>query len=682
MALGIVKESGLITSYIGADADRHELPYIANLGAKFHNLTYGTVYTYFNGTWYLSDNPLSENSPATTYTKLTAPVVTVGSDGVVSWEAVSNATDYTMIVYTNGVGGTAAKKTSEQVTLTEGQSVEVRANGATVYLTSDYCNKIDYVVPTISYVSRLGTAPDAVENTTGTIPELALALLADTGGFEQEGWYLEPTCKTKATTATVHLNAQHITLYANWQPITYTVTYELDGGTNAATNTTTYLTTKVYELEPATKDGGTFLGWYDAASKGNLVTRLEPGTTKNITLYAYWSLATYTITYVLNGSTNHKDNPATYNADTATITLGDSSKLGYTFNDWYDNAEFTGDPVTQIAKGSYGNVTLYAKLTIKEYTIVYEDGAGTVDAEAVLTFDVDDLPFTLATATQEGYEFGGWYSEIGLENLVPSITVDNLEDLDTAGTITLYAKYNKIYTLAYDFGTLTEVTNPNETISFTVEDLPIALLAPSKENYVFDAWYEEDTYTTPITSLTVENYAALIVTDTVTLYGKLTYSVAVALSELDSNTTTDLGDVAEVLTLTTTFPATINAVLDDVYYLDYKLDFSAIMAGITEGSVSISAITYGGVSLTLDTTAGDILTNQAMYLSEYVTDFARASVVDSENTAPALVVTILNESGSTLTGDVVMEVVVSNDDFVTETILAIDTEQVSIIDVV
>lgn len=365
MALGIVKESGLITSYIGADADRHELPYIANLGAKFYNLTQGTVYTYFNGTWYLSDNPLAASSPPATYTKLAAPTVVVSGAGVVSWEAVENASDYTMIVYTAGVAATATKKTSGGVTLTAGQSVEVRSNGATVYLTSDYCTKIDYVIPTISYVSRLGTAPDTVGNTTGTIPGSALTLLAVASGFEQEGWYLEPTCKTKVTTATTHLNAQHITLYANWQPKTYIVTYVLGGGTNAATNTTTYLTTKVYELEPATKDGGTFLGWYDAASKGNLVTRLEPGVTENITLYAYWSLATYTITYVLNGSTNHVDNPATYNIDTATITLGDSSRLGYTFNGWYDNTDFTGDAVTQIAKGSSGNVTLYAKLTIK-----------------------------------------------------------------------------------------------------------------------------------------------------------------------------------------------------------------------------------------------------------------------------------------------------------------------------
>lgn len=344
-----------------------------------------------------------------------------------------------------------------------------------------------------------------------------------------------------------------------------------------------------------------------------MITRIPPGWTENKTLYAYWALAEYTISYVLNGSINHEDNPDTYNVDTETITLESASRLGYTFNGWYDNEEFTGSAVTEIVKGSFGNVVLYAKLTIKEYT------------------------------------------------------------------------------LAYDFGELTEVTNPySEIVEFTVEDLPIALnQSASKQDYDFDGWFTEDTYENAITSLTLENYLALVETDTVTLYGKLTYNVAVALGELDDDTTTNLVDVAEVLTLTTTFPATINAVLTG-HKLDYKLDFSQILASVTEGSVSISAITYGGVDLDVSALGADLLTNPTGYLSEYTeadvggfdAEFARESVVDSADATPALVVTILNESGITLTGDVVFEVVVSDDDFTTETQIAVDTEQVSIIDVI
>jgi uncharacterized repeat protein (TIGR02543 family) len=444
--------------------------------------------------------------------------------------------------------------------------------------------------------------PNDATNEATTLTEANIPTLTETG-YTFGGWYLEEALSTQATTATEVTG--DLTLYAKWTADSYTITYNLDSGANDVANPATYDIEDAVIFGNATKDGYTFSGWFtEAAGAGDKVTGIDLGSTGNVTLYAFFEAIDYDITYNLYGSTNHLDNPATYDIETATITLGAPTKTAYTFGGWYDSADFEGSAVTKITLGSTGDVVLHAKFTAIEYT------------------------------------------------------------------------------LAYDFGALTEVTNPNKTVSFTVEDLPIALSDASKENYVFGGWFKENTYENAITSLTAENYAALLAVDTITLYGKLTYDVAVALSELDDNTTTNLGDVAEVLTLTTTFPATINAVLDDVYFLDYKLDFSAIVAGITEGSVEISAITYGGNALTLDTTAEDLLTNPAMYLSEYVTDFARASVVDSQNTTPALVVTILNESGSTLTGDVVMEVVVSDDDFATETVLAVDTEQVSIIDVV
>jgi uncharacterized repeat protein (TIGR02543 family) len=36
---------------------------------------------------------------------------------------------------------------------------------------------------------------------------------------------------------------------------------------------------------------------------------------------------------------------------------------GYDFGGWYDNADFTGEAITKIAKGSTGNKEFYAKWT-------------------------------------------------------------------------------------------------------------------------------------------------------------------------------------------------------------------------------------------------------------------------------------------------------------------------------
>ncbi len=76
----------------------------------------------------------------------------------------------------------------------------------------------------------------------------------------------------------------------------------------------------------------------------------------------------YTITYNLDGGTNHPDNPATFTSKTETITLQDPVKTGYAFKGWYADAEFT-TPVTQIVKGTKENLVLYAKF-VKELELV------------------------------------------------------------------------------------------------------------------------------------------------------------------------------------------------------------------------------------------------------------------------------------------------------------------------
>ena len=68
----------------------------------------------------------------------------------------------------------------------------------------------------------------------------------------------------------------------------------------------------------------------------------------------------FTITYTLDGGTNDANNPADYTVDTATITLADASKEGYTFEGWYSEAAFTNQ-VTEIATGSTGNKEFFAK---------------------------------------------------------------------------------------------------------------------------------------------------------------------------------------------------------------------------------------------------------------------------------------------------------------------------------
>jgi len=77
------------------------------------------------------------------------------------------------------------------------------------------------------------------------------------------------------------------TIYAVWAIVDYTITYNLDGGSNGAGNPATFDVTDLpLVLADATKDANTFGGWFTDAE---LTTELADGTITsigNISLYA------------------------------------------------------------------------------------------------------------------------------------------------------------------------------------------------------------------------------------------------------------------------------------------------------------------------------------------------------------------------------------------------------------
>ena len=178
-------------------------------------------------------------------------------------------------------------------------------------------------------------------------------------GYTFGGWYKDGGFTTKVTEITQGTTG-NITLYAKWELVSYTITYELDGGTNAEENPASYnVETETITLKAPTKDKYDFKGWYKDAEFTTQVTEIPQGTTGDITLHAKW-LENYTITYELDGGTNASENPESYNVETETITLKDPVKPVYTFAGWYKDGEFT-DEITEIPQGTTGDITLYAK---------------------------------------------------------------------------------------------------------------------------------------------------------------------------------------------------------------------------------------------------------------------------------------------------------------------------------
>ena len=189
------------------------------------------------------------------------------------------------------------------------------------------------------------------------------------------------------------LPAENATYTASWNANTYTVKFEANGGSGETADMSfNYDEEKALTKNAFTRKDYTFAGW--ATSADGDVTYADMAKVKNltaedkatVTLYAVWEIENYTITYNLNGGTNAESNPKDYTIETETITLENPTRTGYTFLGWYTDESFT-TPITEIAKGSTGAKTLYAKWIATE-TFILVQGAtitGAITAEGYTT---------------------------------------------------------------------------------------------------------------------------------------------------------------------------------------------------------------------------------------------------------------------------------------------------------
>lgn len=137
----------------------------------------------------------------------------------------------------------------------------------------------------------------------------------------------------------------------------------------------------------------------------------------------------YSITYNgLSGATV-SGNPTSFNINTATFTLNNPTKTGYTFTGWSGTGISGKSMTVTIAKGSINNRTYTANWDANKYNVTFDTTYGSGGIEATtLTFDstLPDIP-TEQFPTREpfgdhSYSFGGYYTEEPTENEDGSLT--------------------------------------------------------------------------------------------------------------------------------------------------------------------------------------------------------------------------------------------------------------------
>lgn len=135
----------------------------------------------------------------------------------------------------------------------------------------------------------------------------------------------------------------------------FTVTFDSQDGSKVASQTISY-GEKVIEPTRPTKEGHAFIGWYTETSYTHEWNFESDIVTKDITLYARWTIADYTVTFNTNGGSEVESQPVAKGSKVQRPLP--PTKDGFVFDNWYTDIALTQvyDFDTQVT----GNLTLYA----------------------------------------------------------------------------------------------------------------------------------------------------------------------------------------------------------------------------------------------------------------------------------------------------------------------------------
>ncbi|MFS3127800.1 InlB B-repeat-containing protein [Nocardioides sp. Bht2] len=305
------------------------------------------------------------------------------------------------------------------------------------------------------------------------------------GGYDFLGWTgTDLASATREVTLASGTSGDRSYL-ATWSPVEYPISYDLAGGTTAATNPATYtIESDTFILDVPTRPGYAFAGWIGTGlSEPTLDVAVERGALGARSYTATWSgPVAFPISYDLAGGAEQAANPTAYDLETASFELHAPIRPGYRFAGWLGTDLDAPAKRVEVTQGSTGARTYTATWTALEYAISYQLAGGTVADGNRTDYTVETGAFDLVAPTRTGYTFAGWTgTDLDQPTLQPRVPAGASGDRSYLATWTPIT-----YRVSIDLrGGTTEFETP---AGYTIESTALTLRTPTRSGHRFTGW--------------------------------------------------------------------------------------------------------------------------------------------------------------------------------------------------
>ena len=350
-------------------------------------------------------------------------------------------------------------------------SIELKAHWTVKSVTITFnANGGDAVAPIVqNYNSYISTKP-----------------VANRTGHTFKGWLLNG----QAYTIPERMPADDITLVADWEVNTYTITFNENGGNDVAdiiADFGTDITAKIPADSNMVRAGYTFNGWLKDGVKYDIPAEMPA---ENFTLVADWKANTdtpYSIKiYLMNTEREYveaveeattgkgtTDLQATFNAP--------ETREGFTLNAGKSKLSGTVTADGKLVLEAYYDRNSYAVTFTNEYDAAYAGNtAGTYLYDSIVAAP-SNIP------VREGYDFTGWTATVNGATI--TLATDGSANVPAAAVNFVATWTEHVYTITYvsdgDQATVPGVDN----VAFGTATAKPSVI-PTKTGYTFDYWYE------------------------------------------------------------------------------------------------------------------------------------------------------------------------------------------------